>query len=368
MKHLAKILSLSLLGLLLIGTGTGYAQSRRIPPDARNIQYFGRWDKEEDLFRCSAGAAYIKAVFTGTSLRADLTDTGIWWRVSIDGDEFRPLRSRGADTVLAKGLAPGSHSVLLVRSTEGEAGISEFRGFILDAHATLLKPEPMKSRRLEFVGDSITAGAMNLGLYTGDNDYYDLEDNDMAYGPQLARMLDADYSVVGNSGQGICHNYSEEPPYAGIHAPDSYSWTFPVKTPVSERRMWDASGFPVDAVIISLGTNDFTDRENLTGKDFREGCRKLTSVIREMNPGKPIIWVEPLPSWIGEDGRTWIRETLTEMEAEGYSRLYFIPVNEEKPLLTAEDFADGVTHPTQKGSSILAEYLRDKISAILNWK
>ncbi len=365
--RLTKILSLSLLGILLFCGETGAEELRRIPPGSRNIQYFGRWDRGPEISRCAAGAACIKAVFTGTSLRADLTDTGIWWRVSIDGQSFKPLQSRGADTLLAEGLSPGSHTVLLVRSTEGEAGISEFRGFILDRHATLLKPEPMKARRLEFVGDSITAGAMNLGRYTGEN-YYDLEDNDMAYGPQLARMLDADYSVIGNSGQGVSHNYAEEFPYDGIHAADSYLWTFPVKQNSDDTTPWDPTLFPVDAVIISIGTNDFIDRENLTAADFKEGCRRLTAAARELNPGKPIIWVEPLPSWLGSDARSWIRETLDEMEAEGDSRLYFIPVNEEKPLLTADCYADGETHPTQKGSAILAEYLKDKIAAILGWQ
>ena len=366
MAHWIRILGISLLSLTILG-GNAAVRAGKIPAGSSKIQYFGRWDAQNNVCRCASGAAYIKAVFTGTSIKADLTDTDVWWQVSIDGNDFRRFRSQGRDTVLAEDLSPGMHTLLLVRATEGDAGVSEFRGFTLDDHATLLRPEPMKKRRLEFVGDSISAGAMNLGKYTGEN-YYEVEDSDMAYGPQLARMLDADYSVVANSGQGIAHNYAEQPPYTEIHAADSYGWTFPCKEPVKDNIRWDARSFPVDATIVSMGTNDFTDRDHLTPEDFKNGYRNLLACIRKVNPNKTIICVEPLPSWLGADARRWIREAVADMKTAGESNIYFIPVNEERPLLSAGDYTDGETHPNRNGSSRLAGYLKDKVAAILGWQ
>jgi len=57
---------------------------------------------------------------------------------------------------------------------------------------------------MSFVDIYITAGAKNDSPPTAP--YDDIENNDMAYGPQLARMLDAEYSVLGKSGEGVIHN------------------------------------------------------------------------------------------------------------------------------------------------------------------
>ena len=51
------------------------------------------------------------------------------------------------------------------------------------------------------MGDSITAGAINLMPYNGTN-YYVSEDGNMSYDPLLSRLLDADWSVVAKSGGG----------------------------------------------------------------------------------------------------------------------------------------------------------------------
>ena len=48
----------------------------KIPANAPQIQYFGRWEKTADVCRCAQGATYIKANFTGCLLTADLVDTG----------------------------------------------------------------------------------------------------------------------------------------------------------------------------------------------------------------------------------------------------------------------------------------------------
>lgn len=368
MKYWRELLLVSLLSLSVTGA-TPVAQAREIPADSPKIQYFGRWDAQDGVYRCGYGATYIKTVFTGTSLTANLADNGIWWKVSIDGGRFRRLQSQGEHTVLAENLSPGMHTALLVRLTEGRAGISEFRGFILDEHHTLLKPEPMKKHRLEFVGDSITAGAMNMGRYIpAKNNYHAVEDGDMAYGPQLARMLDADCSIVAKSGQGVAHNYTEQPPYNGVHAADSYEWTFFYDQFSPENLHWDAAKFPVDATIIALGTNDFTGRDHLSKEDFQAGYRKLLANVRRMNPGKPIICLEPLPSCQGTEPRLWIQETVAELTATGEPQIYFIPVNEEKPLLSPSDYTDGDTHPNVKGSALLAKYLKDKVAAILGWQ
>lgn len=221
-KKLSRVL---LLGTVLtVGCVNGFttAEAADIAPNDAKIQYFGRWNKADDTkYTCAQGAVYIKANFTGTSLKVKLRDPNNYWRVSIDGSEFTKFRPKGNETVLAENLKPGKHKVLLVRSTEGYMGQSQLKGFVIDDGAKLETPDPLKTRRLEFVGDSITAGAKNDGELAGEN-YNDIEDNDMAYGPQLARMLNADYSVLAKSGEGVIHNWAEKWPGNQVHTADRY--------------------------------------------------------------------------------------------------------------------------------------------------
>ena len=90
-----------------------------VAPNAVNIQYFGRWEKGADTSRCGQGATYIKTNFTGTSIKVLLKDTGNWWRYSIDGKEFKRFKPHGSETTLAENLQPGTHKLVLTRSTEG---------------------------------------------------------------------------------------------------------------------------------------------------------------------------------------------------------------------------------------------------------
>lgn len=370
MPALAALLSAAVLGAQLPA-----AAAKTVPADTPEIQYFGRWDGEAGVERCGYGAAYLRANFTGTGLKADLRGEGIYWRVSIDGGEFRRLLPDGSEVVLAERLAPGAHRVLLVRSTEGEAGISEFRGFELSEGGELLPPDPPKKRRLEFVGDSVTAGAESEGPWGQGVSYQEVEDNDMAYGPQLARLLEADYSVIAKSGQGVVRNYAERWPYDGVHAADSYRWTFFSNEFSPRCQEWETARFPVDAVLIAIGTNDFS-RDGLlavppSGREFRRGYRALIETVREKNPGKPIICLDPITGLQEPEATArvigWIRETVGSLNRQGDAEVYFIPLNENGSLLRPEDLAGENGHPLKDGSAKVAAYLKDKVAAILGW-
>ena len=212
MKMQKLLLAAALLGLGLYVGVPGAEAAVSIAPNDANLQYFGRWDMRDAAnYQCAQGAVYIKANFTGTSLKVNLRDPNDKWRVSIDGGPFRKFKPRGQGTVLAENLQPGTHKLLLVRSTEGYMGVSQLKGFELDDGAQLLAPDARKGRTLEFVGDSITAGAKNDGELQNNN-YNDIEDTDQAYGPKVARLLDADYSIVAKSGEGVVHNWADDWP------------------------------------------------------------------------------------------------------------------------------------------------------------
>ena len=115
--------------LILTGAECAFGEAVHLAADSPFIRYYGRWEMQDKTALSGQGATYIRAKFTGSSdLRADLTGKGVFWEYSIDGRSFQRLEVKGnGPLTLGKGLAKDEeHIVTLVRSSEGQAGISEF--------------------------------------------------------------------------------------------------------------------------------------------------------------------------------------------------------------------------------------------------
>ena len=333
----------------------------------KKLIFNGRWNIENNQATCGNGATYVTARFTGTSIAAKMDDRNCWWRYEIDGKPYNRIKFRNELTTLAENLPKGEHKIKLVRSTEGEAGLSTFKGFVLDEGAEILSPDEPKRLKLEFVGDSITAGAFNDGPHDVLS-YHDVENNDMSYGPQLARMLDADYSVLAKSGEGLVHNYSEEWPYNQVHTADRYPWTYYSFNWNDHHLNWDFSNNKTDAVFISIGANDFLFEPRPTEDEFIKEYIHLIKVVRKNNPTAAIICLEPVPTVIGPDAASWTEIAVTKLKNNGDKDLYYIPLNKDTPLLNDSDYVGDGVHPTQEGSRKIAEYLKNKVETILKSK
>ena len=70
----------AIIAAMLLGMGTMLVPSMSIAdaataiaPNDANLQYFGRWDKRNaQEYQCAQGAVYIKANFTGTSIKVKM--------------------------------------------------------------------------------------------------------------------------------------------------------------------------------------------------------------------------------------------------------------------------------------------------------
>lgn len=332
-----------------------------IENNSPNISYFGRWLNGYSGF----GATYIKARFTGTKIGAILKSPGIWWRVSVDNNEPVKFTANGK-VLFAQNLDNKEHEILLVRSTEGQAGIAYFGGFIIEKDAEIIK-SPRQVHTLEFIGDSITAGAMNDGILTSAN-YNEIGDNDASYGPVLARMIGAEYSVVAKSGQGVAINYGERPPFTMPHAADLYNWTFFSNGFENNNPEWDANNFPVEAVFVAYGANDFlTPYEKPNETHFKREYKRIIRNIRIKNGNIPIICLI-VPSHITLPvAYKYISDAVNELKILGDNNINYIEINKNRPLLSPNEFIGDNVHPTKEGSKKVAEFLLPKVKKLLNW-
>jgi lysophospholipase L1-like esterase len=173
--------------------------------------------------------------------------------------------------------------VELYRRTEAAEGESQLRGFDW-AGGELLAP-PAVTRRLEVVGDSITCGYgvdgpdMNCGFSPATENHY------LTYGALAARALGAELSTVAWSGKGVVCNYGDDAASCVDPLPTFYDRTLPGRADST----WEFTRFQPDAVVVNLGTNDFSTVMDPDQATFEAGYRALLTRLRAAYPNAHIL-------------------------------------------------------------------------------
>jgi len=242
--------------------------------DDPNIQYTGRIDwTDPKAPRFSAPGVYVSATFEGDSVAVHLSDEFKWgterdlFDVILDGEFVMKLGAERDVTrySLATGLEPGPHTIVVAKRTEASIGQTTFLGF--DVGGTLLAPPPKPSLKIEFIGDSITAGAgveaangspeCSLNAWGEAGGWGQAFNNaNMTYAAVAARALGADYHLTAVSGIGLVRNYSSQ--YDARTMPEVYDLMYVERM---DSTPWDTAAFVPDIVVVALGTNDFSPGE-----------------------------------------------------------------------------------------------------------
>ncbi|HTV25218.1 MAG TPA: GDSL-type esterase/lipase family protein [Polyangiaceae bacterium] len=283
---------------------------RTIAADDARIQYSGRIDFQNPLAPTySAPAASVSVRFAGTSISALLTDEFRYGSergyhdVIIDGVITKKLMMEpGVEKYeLATGLPAGEHSARLVKRTQASLGKSSFKGFELTGD--LLEPAAKPALKIEFIGDSITAGegvegvngspecTQNGAGTVGAGWGQPFHNADRSYGVVTAQALDAEYHLTAVSGIGLVRNYSQM--YDARPMPEVYDLMFVEETASGP---WDTGTFVPDVVVIALGTNDFspgdapanTPRPQLAVATYTDAYVAFVSELRGNYPNAQI--------------------------------------------------------------------------------
>ena len=151
-----------------------------------------------------------------------------------------------------------NNEVGLYKATEASNGSILFYGVEAESiHAPNLQNKPL----IEFIGNSITCGfgadTREIPCETGT--WYDQHNAYLAYGPLVARALNANFQLNSVSGIGIYRNWNDEDtaPVMG----DVYFTTY---LNGNNDKLWDFSGSKKpDIVSICLGTNDLSDGDGI---------------------------------------------------------------------------------------------------------
>lgn len=248
------------------------------------VHFVGRIDDADPgnvRFAWSGTGAVAK--FSGTQVSARLGG-GQQYTVVVDGEVTQPkLTATDGTNALATGLAAGEHTVELYRRTEANQGVSTFMGFDFGG-GTLLAP-PLPTRRLEFIGDSITCGYGNEGPDMNCGFTPDTENHYITYAALTARALGAEVSTVAWSGKGVVCNYGDAADSCQNPLPTYYDRTLPDEA----GSKWDFSRFVPDAVVVNLGTNDLSTTEDPSQMEFESAYAALLERVRAAYPNAHIL-------------------------------------------------------------------------------
>jgi len=244
---------------------------------AQAIRYLGRVNPATKELSWSATG--VSFTFSGKSatIGIEALSGANSAELIIDGKSTYIPELSGTSVTTPSSLPSGNHTVIFRKSSEAQFG-SIFIGNIT-VDGTFGPDVPVKDRRIEVIGDSITSG-YGIGAALPCTNNAALEIISETYSVRTAEALNADLSIISWSGIGVIRNYASGQVDTSPIMPERYtkygandasnSYTFP------------ASDAP-DAIVINLGTNDFGHnnvRPKLTGAEYTAAMVKFVKQIQ----------------------------------------------------------------------------------------
>ena len=346
-----------------------------IKPTDPRIQYTGRISfTNPDRPAWNYPGVQIMAAFEGTSLRMMAKPRSGYFMAQIDQAEPFKVAFRGErDSVvtLATALPEGRHLVRLMYVIEGYEFFPEFWGFVLDEGRQLVPPPALPSRKIEFIGNSITCGYGNEGLKKEEGFDYATENHYYSYASIVARNLQAQHWVVARSGIGAYRNYNG--PKTGnpeSNMPIQYEYTGYAwkpelrKEPTFLQEKWDFSRYQPDVVCINLGTNDLST-PNYDLALLKKGYQKILKMVRQHNPKAKIVFLTGTMLYNQELqlAKQLLDEVTAEAQKAGDKEVYRF----DMAPIDGNAFYGNDWHPNVYQDEKMAGELTPYLRKLMNW-
>lgn len=332
-----------------------------IPPTDPRIQFIGRVDRSDpDHLRIAYPGVTLRFRFTGdlaiVQLTSDLDDTYVTTIVEGGKAEIHRL-AKGPNEIeiSAADIGPGPHTVEIVKRTEPWQGTIIFNGIRLATGASLADPLPLPQRKLLFIGDSVTCGAGidNWPVCPTEPNHH--SNGYDAYGMVLGRHLDAQAELVCYGGRGVVRDYLGHRNV--LNAPQFFNYSIPADDPARQAK-WIDDGWTPDAVVISLGTNDWNLQKTdpLTEEEF---VSKYLSLVRDVRTHYPHAWIVLTQGSIVTDPvlSQWVQETVKR-------------INDPRIVWFASRHFPGSScdsHPDKMQHLEIADDLEAELRKLLEW-
>ncbi|WP_433131229.1 cellulose binding domain-containing protein [Micromonospora sp. CA-240977] len=305
-------------------------------PADSNISFVGRWNKTNPSAYVPYWAgAYLRVGFTGRTVKLRQRNTIQLW-ASIDGGAFTSFTGSGTINLTPTALAAGNHTLIVsYRQVAGSyTGDAVFQGLILESGAGTFTP-PARPKLVEFVGDSITAGATSSQLAVTD------------YAFKVGERLGYNHTQIAIGGMCLAETTD------GCWAQETRYWMSSGGQAGTDQ--WDFSRYTADGVVINLGTNDKSHGVSATA--FQATYTTFLTRIRARFPNAKLFAM-----------RTFIGRYAAETEAAvrarnaaGDANVFYVDTT---GWLPSGGLSDSV-HPNDAGHQAITDRLAPVLSARL---
>ncbi len=320
-----------------------------------SIRIKGRHSESEGCLAFDWTNSGIVFCFSGTgfilSFGKYTADIPAYVKVIIDGKHRQRFAiTNGGERVIIEGLTDKRHKVEVLKVTEGEAKLL-FKGLTLLGNDAALRNPPFNSpRKIEFIGDSITAGYGVLGRITDPSYETYQQDGTYSYAYLTAQKCDADARFICASGKGIvcnCDGNRED-----VKAGQYYNYLTRLGGECND-------GWEADVVVLNIGTNDCGGPA--PNEEFALAAKDLVAKVRARYKNAHIIWMYGMMSQLYAEV---LRETIREI-SETDKQVYFLYVD----TIFGNDDENGANgHPNVRASMRASNLLYKKIRSVTGWR
>ena len=264
---------------------------------------------------------------------------------------MHPIREDNLD-IRTPPLTEGEHTVRLLKLTEATVGMPLLlKAITLEGSGMWLPPPKLPSRRIEFIGDSITCGFGTLSDKPSDPFTTETEDPTKTYACRIARYFHADARFISMSGRGLLRDC------AGAAFRPVPEWVD--FTAFCHPEPWDYTRWQADIVVINVGTNDVAG--GTPGLEFEEAAKSFLKRIRDHYPKAWLLWVHGM---MNTEMTEPIRRAVDAVRSEGDSRAacFFT-----QPVRLHPEEMGACGHPNACGHARFARELIPVIAAAAGW-
>jgi len=360
-----KISLLILAGMFLLLSAKAQQQIKLIDADNPAFSYFGRTDRSDPkAVRFDWPGVYLRCAFTGNTLELRLKGgTRDYYNVFVDNQPTRVIHTV-ADSLFTFGgfQGKGTHELLITKRTEADMGVGRFYGIGIAQNEKILPSAIKNQRKIEFIGNSITCGYGTEGLSGQEHFKPETENSYKSYASITARAFGADYSLIAHSGLGIIRNYNDK---------SKISVKLPPMPPRFDRvldtdsvKKWDFRQWVPDAVVINLGTNDYSTLPHPDKAVFKRQYERLIEKVVEVYGSVPVFCV--VGPMTNEPCYSIVKEVVDDYKLTHHdTRIYFAGIPDRLLNNTSDLGSDG--HPSYRGQRKTAFSLVPLMANVLKW-
>lgn len=359
-----KIILLFLFAGVLCAQMSAKEKTKFFPTNHSAIQYMGRVETRNHQTRYNWPGTVVNVRFSGSVLGIQMKGGARnYFNVWIDEHLSGKIHAV-EDTVwwLPAQLTPGVHQLCLVKRTEADMGMAVFYGIYTGKNDSILKPFPLSERKLLFIGNSITCGYGTEGLNRSERFKPATENCEMSYATILARAFNSQYHLIAHSGLGMVRNYGHAEKLS------DQSKTMPARLDYlfdnDSTQRFNMNLYRPDAVVVNLGTNDFSTRPFPDESDFVGTGIRLIQTIRTIYPGVKVFCITgPM---IDEPCYSFTKKIVESVRLSMKTTdVVFIGVPVD--LLNPEDDLGSDSHPSYKGQLKTAGFILPVMANVLDW-